>query len=116
MSKLGIDEINKLIEILKGTAISIKSVDMIGLVAEAKDIDAIESITVVQNIGQAVIDILDVINSDTVDADTGEIVPTRSAIDLTTLASIGRAFITGISVIKSGNPLAIIRLLLSLKF
>ncbi len=116
MSNVGIDEINKLIDIMKSFGISISSLDMEVIVAQTKDIDAIESITVVQNIGQAVIDILDVINSDTVDASTGEIVPTKSAIDLTTLASIGRAFITGISVIKSGNPLAIIRLLLSLKF
>lgn len=116
MSNVGIDEINKLVEVLKSTAISLSSIDMTAIAAEAKDIDAIESITVVQNIGQAVIDILDVINSDTVDAATGEVVPTRSAIDLSTLASIGKAFITGISVIKSGNPLAIIRLLLSLKF
>lgn len=115
MSKVGIDEINKLVEVLKSTAISISSINMEAIAAEAKDIDAVESITVVQNIGQAVIDIIDVINSDTID-ESGEVVPTKSAIDLSTLASIGRSFITGISVIKSGNPLAIIRLLLSLKF
>lgn len=116
MSKVGIDEINKLVEVVKSFAISVSSIDMSAIAVEAKDIDAIESITVVQNIGQAVIDILDVMNSDTVDAATGEVVITKSSVDLSTLASIGRAFITGVSVIKSGNPLAIIRLLLNLKF
>lgn len=116
MSNVGIDEINKLIEVLKSTALSLSSIDMTAIAAEAKDIDAIESITVVQNIGQAVIDILDAINSNTVDASTGEIVPVKSSVDLSTIAEIGKAFINGIAVIKTGNPLAIIKLLLSLKF
>lgn len=116
MSKLGIDEINKLIEVLKSTALSLSSVDMTAIAAEAKDIDAIESITVVQNIGQAVIDILDAINSNTLDSTTGEVMAVKSSVDLSTIFDIGKAFLNGVAVIKTGNPLAIIKLLLSLKF
>jgi hypothetical protein len=116
MSNLGIDEINKLIDVLKGTALSLSSIDLEVITAQAKDIDAIEAITVFQNVGQAVIDVIDAIKSETPDAETGEIVPVKSSFDLSTIAEIGKAFIQGIAVIKTGNPFAIIKLLLSLKF